>query len=123
MISQIPVLGLWPKFHTSIHPLARREPIFISALKDEERRPHPLCPVNNLRVFLDLSKNSKSVKLFVHPIFLTDLTINKLRWFLCKFIREADPSAFPRPHDLRKLATSFAFFRNVSATEICNLTG
>ena len=104
-------------------PSVRRDPIFISCLGGEEGRPHPLCPVDNLRRFLLLSRDTKSSKLFVHPKSLGDLSIAKLRWYLCRCIRWADPSSFPKAHDLRKIATSFAFFRNMSTSEICNLVG
>ena len=74
-------------------------------------------------MFLDLTKQSKSLKLFVHPVALSDLSIHKLRWFLCKFIRSADPGSFPKTHDLRKLAASYAFFRSMSVSEMCDLVG
>ena len=62
-------------------------------------------------------------KLFVKPNYLSDMSIFKLRWYLCKFVRMADPGSFPRVHDLRKVATSLAFLRHVNLEEICSLTG
>ena len=105
------------------HPGSRRGPIFISVLNEEDGAPHPLCPVNNLRKFLNMTSSTTSIKLFVNPIDLSDLSIFKLRWFLCKFVRMADPGSFPKVHDLRKVATSLAFLRHVNLEEICNLTG
>ena len=105
------------------NPAERRGPIFISSLFNEDGTPHPLCPVNNVKLFLELSKNSVSMKLFVKPSDLSDLPIGKIRWYLCKFIRLADPTSFPKVHDLRKIASSFAFFRHMGLEEICSLTG
>ena len=42
---------------------------------------------------------------------------------MCKFIKMADPSSFPKSHDLRKVATSFAFFRNIKVSDICEIVG
>ena len=54
---------------------------------------------------------------------LGDLTVNKIRHFLCKFIRLGDPASFPKAHDLRKMATSYAFFKSMTNQEICDLVG
>ena len=54
---------------------------------------------------------------------LGDLTVNKIRHFLCKFIRLGDPASFPKAHDLRKIATSYAFFKSMTNQEICDLVG
>ena len=104
-------------------PSVRRDPIFISRLRGEEGGPHPLCPVGFLDRFLKATGGSRSSKLFIHPHTLEDLSVNKLRLYICKFIRMADPTSFPRSHDLRKMATSFAFFRSLSTEEICNVVG
>ena len=97
--------------------------IFISFLRHEDGSPHPLCPVFNLRKFLLLSRQNPSVKLFVKPSDLTELPLSKIRWYICKFIRLAEPGSFPKGHDLRKIASSFAFFRHMTLKEICSLTG
>ena len=105
------------------HPGSRRGPIFISCLMGTDGAPHPLCPVSNLKKFLTLTSAAVSLKLFVKPIDLSDLSLLKLKFYLCKFIRLADPGSFPRVHDLRKVASSLAFLRNVDLGDICNLTG
>ena len=79
--------------------------------------------MENLRRYLQLSAASVSSKLFVHPSTLGELSVNKLRLLLCKFIRKADPTSFPKSHDLRKMASSFAFFHNIDMQEICDLVG
>ena len=78
--------------------------------------------MNNLKIFLKLSAETKSFKLFVRPD-LGELSLNKLRWYLCKFIRLGDPTSFPKVHDLRKVASSYAFFSNMNVEEICSLVG
>ena len=104
------------------HPGFRRLPIFISCLLTSEGGPHPLCSVNNLKKFLALSCSTQSFKLFVRPD-LSDLSVNKLRWYICKFIRLGDPGSFPKVHDLRKVASSYAFFNSMNTEEICSLVG
>ena len=101
----------------------RRDPIFITRLFLKNKVPHPLCPVENLRKYLLATSATVSHKIFVHPTNLTDLSIHKLRLFICKFIRQANPGSFPKPHDLRKFATSFAFFKGMNADELCDLVG
>ena len=105
------------------NPSERRGPIFISSLMKEDGSPHSLCPVYFLKKFVSLSARTASFKLFVRPSDLTDLPISKLRWYICKFVRLADPGSFPKVHDLRKVAASFAFFRHMNLEEICSLTG
>ena len=34
-----------------------------------------------------------------------------------------DPGSFPRAHDLRKRATSYAFFKAMSSQQMCDLVG
>ena len=88
----------------------RRSPLFISSLENEEGSPHLLCPVAMLKSYLQLSSATKYFKLFVNPLDLSDLSLAKLRLYLCSFIRTADPGSVPLSHDLRKVASSFAFF-------------
>ena len=35
----------------------------------------------------------------------------------------SDPGAFPKIHDLRKVASSYVFFRTMSLDDICEVTG
>ena len=104
-------------------PSHRWDPIVISRLRDEEGGPHPLCPVAALQHFLRLSQSSSSQKLFVHPSSLQGLTINKLRWYLCKIVKLSNPSSIPKCHDIRKMAASFAFFGQMSLEDILSLSG
>ena len=63
------------------------------------------------------------MKIFIDFNTLSDVSISKLRLWICKFIRSADSTAFPKAHDLRKVASSFAFFRSMNVREMCSVTG
>ena len=92
--------------------------MFISRLFDENGAPHPLCHVATLQKYLEYTSNIKSFKIFVDPVSIKDLSLHKLRLYLCKFIRKANPSSFPKSHDLRKLATYFGFFHDMSSEQL-----
>ena len=113
----------WAFGGTPTRRCERRGPIFISCLFNEDKSPHKLCPVMYIKKYLSLSRQSSSCKLFVKPSDFTDLSVSRFRWFLCKFIKLANPGSFPKVHDLRKVASSFAFFRHMDLEEICSLTG
>ena len=61
--------------------------------------------------------------MFVHTISLLDLSVFKICLILSKFFCLEDPGSFPRAHDLRKMATSYAFFKSMSSQEICDFLG
>ena len=105
------------------NPRSRRDPIFIPRLKEEDGGPHPLCPVVHIERFLLASASTKSVQLFVDPVSLGDLSVQKIRLWICKFIRWGDPGSFPLSHDLRKVSSTLAFLRSMSMEEICSVTG
>ena len=104
-------------------PARRWDPLVIPRLKDEEGGPHPLCPVAAISHYLSLTSSTSSQRLFVHPVSMGDITIHKLRWYLCKIIKRSNPGSIPKAHDLRKMAATFAFFSHVSLSEICSLVG
>ena len=79
--------------------------------------------MNKLELYLRKTSLTTSFKIFIHPVTLKDVSIQKLRLSMCKFIRLGDPSAFPRTHDLRKLASSFAFLKSMSSAQLCKLVG
>ena len=76
-----------------------------------------------LRTYLNRTVTTKSIKIFMDPVSLSDLSVRKVRLLMCQFIREADPQSFSCCHDLRKMASSLAFLHSVSVEEICNVTG
>ena len=76
-----------------------------------------------LKSYLISTRRTKSYTLFVDPVDLKHLSIHKIRLLLCKYIRLADPGAFPKSHDLRKLASSYAFLKSLSFEQIKDVTG
>ena len=76
-----------------------------------------------LEFYLTETANTKSFKVFVNHSDLTDFSLPKIRLLLCQFIRLADPGSLPKPHDLRKVASSFAFLKSMSLSDICEVTG
>ena len=104
-------------------PSNRRDPIFIPVLCLGDGVHHRLCPVALLRRYLLATSSTTSEKLFVDPERLSDLSVHKVRLLMCQLVRLADRGSFPRSHDLRKMASSFAFFRTMSTEEICHITG
>ena len=68
--------------------------ITIFRLRDEEGGPHSLCPVHNLEIFVSLSKDTKSCKLFVNTSSLELITINKLRGYMCMLTKLSNLGVF-----------------------------
>ena len=104
-------------------PQARRDSIRIPRLKDDAGSHHPLCPVHALELYLVATRGTPSLKVFVDPRNLSEISVQKIRLWMCKFIRMGDSGAFPKAHDLRKLATSFAFMKTMSGEEVCSVVG
>ena len=105
------------------NPLFRRNPLFISRLFRRDGSPHPLCPIWNLGQYLEVSSASRSLNLFFDSVSFHSLSLAKIRLLLCKFIRLTDPESFPKSHDLRKVASSFAFLRTMSLADIYEVVG
>ena len=99
-------------------PQARRDSFLTPRLRDDRVSSHPLCPVSNLTKYLIATSKTGSTKVFVDPVPLLDTSIYRLRLYLYQFVRLRDPGAFPKAHDLRKLAASFAFFKSMTSEEV-----
>ena len=87
--------------------------IFIKPL---ERGCQELCLVKALAAYLSMSPDTRGI-LFrnsVTEVPLQAATISKL----CSVIEEAIPNCLPLGHDVRKMATSLAWTRGLSMTEI-----
>ena len=104
------------------NPIHRRNPIFIKAIFDDDGTPHPLCPVDATRTYIELTKNVTNGPLFIS---LKDVPLSKFKcsYILCQIIKESQPNVFPHSHDIRKMATSLAFFANVDLDQICDSVG
>ena len=95
-------------------PGFRRQPMKLVAIFKRGGLPHPLCPVNTLRLYLNLTRNASSDKLFVNPLTLNPC--NKARIVYCfrKLIRFAQPGVYAKFHDLRIMSSWVAFWDSMS---------
>ena len=110
-----------PKFNAkNENPLIRKGPIIVHPFKDGDSA---LCPVKALSFYLHLTFKSKSLMLFVYPIHLRDWNIAAMRLAIVRFIKNSQPLSLPRSHDLRKMATSLAFYNNLSIEQINTKVG
>ena len=83
-------------------PLIRRSPIMIRALEGQE---NSLCPVKSLEDYLEATPSSSHGPLFRNQSG-GPLSKGNLRVTLACLIRKTHPQAFPRSHDLWKMAAS-----------------
>ena len=88
----------------------RVKPVVIQAWMVDDTH-HPLCPVLALKLYLSTTSNSPGVALWVDPRSHKPLTTTDLARRLVDVIRLADPQSHPRAHQVRKYASSLAFFR------------
>ena len=88
----------------------RMRPVTVPAWFEDSSH-HPLCPVAALKAYLDATRQSPGQLLWVDPVSFRPLKTVDLSRSLTEVIRLADPSAPAKAHDLRKFASSLAFFR------------
>ena len=79
---------------------------------------HPLCPVSALDSYLAATSRSTCQQLWVDPVSLRPLKTSDISKGLTSIIRLADPSASAKAHDVRKFASSLAFFRCFDVEEV-----
>ena len=73
---------------------------------------HPLCPVAALRAYVTASSASPGPHLWTDPLSHKTLKTAGLAANLVRLISEADPQSRPKAHQVRKYASSLAFFRS-----------
>ena len=96
----------------------RRKPIFIRSFKLPSGAHHRLCPVSALRAYLRATNHMSSKKLFINPSSLADCTVLAITGLLRKLVKISQPGVYCAFHDLRKFATSKAFFSLMSCKNI-----
>ena len=101
-------------------PLKRREPWKIPPLFGDNRS---LCPVATIDTYLKRTADVVSGSLFRHESSSKPLTVSQVKGRLCSIIKKSNPDSLPRSHDVRKIATSYAFFANMSWQDISGITG
>ena len=74
--------------------------------------PHPLYPVAALEDYLEATRDCRAAELWVHPDSLAPLGSRALGSLLVRLVAEAEPEADLTPHQVRKYASSLAFFRS-----------
>ena len=100
---------------------ALREQLRIKGLPSSCQK---LCPVYNLKKYLDLTSESSCDFIFVDPKKINvRLSKKKLATLLCNFIKLANPGSIPKSHDTRKMATSMAFMGSMTMEDIAKFTG
>ena len=104
-------------------PMHRRDPIVIPRLWDEDGSPHALCPVHAVHVYMNLTSSSTTGPLFLSSSTAKPLTKYHCSLLLCSIIKDSQPGVFPRTHDIRKMATSLAFFSNMGLKVLCKRVG
>ena len=101
-------------------PLLRRRPWRISPIPGDD---DSLCPVTAMQVYLDRTAGFTSGSLFRHHSSGKPLSVSGLRCCLTSLIKKHNPDSVPKAHDLRKMASSLAFFEGMSFPDITSMTG
>ena len=95
----------------------RLKPKEISTLKDKEGNTSNICPVTSLKKYLDLNRDCNT-SLFIHTKFDKELTVNGLRSAICSVIRDAEPEAKAKAHDIRKMSASLSLLRDMNIGDL-----
>ena len=100
-------------------PTQRRKPFVLPSLR-LRGRPHPLCPVQTLYSYLKHARAFPSSFIFVNPRSGKDCSKFTIGQMIKRTVRWACPNSFPKPHDLRKISVSKAYFGSLSSSLIRN---
>ena len=95
----------------------RMKPITIHAWRQTDTH-HPLCPVRALRDYLSATSDTTDVNLWLDPRSARPLNTAGLARHLVRVIHLADPQSHPRAHQVRRYASSLAFFRSFDVEEV-----
>ena len=101
-------------------PLQRRKPWRISPLPGNDPS---LCPVATTQAYLDRTANITFGSLFRHHSSGKSLSVAAVRCRLTSLIKKSNLGPIPKTHDLRKMASSVAFFEGMSFPDISKMTG
>ena len=101
-------------------PCIRRDPWRIPPLPGED---NSLCPVANIQAYLHRTAEHTSGYLFRHHSSSKPLSVCALRVRLTSLIKRTNPQSVPKAHDVRKMASSLAFFTDMSYQCISQMTG
>ena len=79
---------------------------------------HALCPVAALRALLTVTDHLEGVPLWLHPLSGRRLRTPAISALLRNVIREGDPGAAPKAHQVRSYSSSVAFFRTLDLARV-----
>ena len=79
---------------------------------------HPLCPVASLRAYVAATASYSGNALWVNPPSLKVLKSADLATNLVRQISIADPQSQPKAHQVRKYASTLAFFRSFDVEHV-----
>ena len=79
---------------------------------------HPLCPVAALRAYISATPSASGPELWVDPQSSKVLKTRDLASSLVHLISTADPLSQPKAHQVRKYASSLAFFRSFDVEQV-----
>ena len=82
----------------------------IKMLKLQNGSISKICPVSNLKRYLQKTKKFNKGKLFLHPgNYQKTMTIYSLSKYICEVILMADPETKAKVHDIRKYASACSY--------------
>ena len=79
---------------------------------------HPLCPVAALDAYIAATSRSQVSPLWVQPGTLRPLRTADIAKKLVLLVKTADPSSRPKAHQVRKYASTLAFFRSFDVEKV-----
>ena len=76
-----------------------------------------ICLVTALKLYLNINKHRKS-SLFLHTKNGMELIKIELTSAICSIIKDADPEAKAKVHDIRKMAASLSFKQDMDIDDL-----
>ena len=101
-------------------PCIRRDAWRVPPLPGEDKA---LCPVATVQAYLNRTAEYPSGYLFRHQTSGKPLSVCATRVRLTSLIKRTNPHSIPKAHEVRKMASSLAFFTDMSFQAISQLTG
>ena len=82
-----------------------------------------LCPVDVLRTYLQKTSMFKTGPLFRCHTSGKPMSSAQIRAAMTSLIKASNPDSIPKMHDIRKMASSYAFFNDMSLKDMSHSTG
>ena len=102
------------------NPQFRRTPWRIPKLSTDN---NSLCPVNNFSDYIRRTASATSGPLFIHQASGKPLTKAEVTSAMTVLIKTSNPESIPKSHDIRRMASSLAFFNGMQVSDMSELTG